>query len=885
MRTKNGKEVKAMKKLLFAISAFALLMGAASCQDELGGKIDSSVENPLNTITVKMGNSTRLGIDENKTPFFDEGDEVFGWDADGNYTYQCTSVSGSEATFTRTSDYAPSADEGTKVNLVFANGFSAEDITDGTLAIDISEQNAASFEELPVVMTASGAVDADGKCSMAFANETSVIKVTDCITSEAEGVEFESIEASNLFPQMTISIDADGNMVKTPGTTPGTITNKGGFTAGADGKISTCIATFPTQGSATEISFRAKTGEDYNDRYYKFEGGSKIIKSNVIVNMAGKTFSKCDIAMIRETSTTYASLADAIAAAGTTPATIVLLDDSFTSKIATAAGSDITLDLNGKTIASYLSVFGKLTINNGDNSTNEGTFNVSRTYNQAFYLRPGCELIINGGTINGAVDKTGEEVATIMAVGKDGETPVKYTINGGILNGYSAYGAIKSKYAEGVINDGIITCSNTDETVTCKALWTSTDSDVTINGGKFDSSMYAFYFGATSSKMTINDAVVSAKTGLFNLYSAGTVNIQSGYYSAPNLASGNKKTANFVTEGGYYTVEPNFVSTGYAAKSLSSPVTKDGVTYNYTIAEFDGKVEISGVAYEDMAEAVAALNAATSDVTAKFLQSINLTQEIVINNANAKVTLDLNGKTVRAQNASGKTALLVTGASTVVDIMDSVGGGSFDHSYSGTGYTVTLNGGTLNLISGSINNNTSTGYGRWALKVAAADAPATFNMSGGEIHGGRAISIGSGSEDKLAKVNISGGLVEGKNTTTSSGNYYTAIDFENTYGELVITGGTIVSKARAAIYSSKTNTSITIKEGNNGTVPCISGGYYVLTNTGSVKGCFKSPVKFYSNKTNGDGLYQTGLSTACVILEEPYVDAYGYEYKYLLQSK
>lgn len=607
-----------MKKVLFAISAFALLMGAASCQDELGGKIDSSVKNPLNTITVKMGGAdTRLGLD-GKSPYFEEGDQVFGWDADGNYTYQCTSVSGTEATFSRTSEYAPSADEGTKVNLVFANGFSAEDVTDGTLAIDITLQNAASFEELPVVMTASGAVDADGKCSMSFTNETSVIKVTDCVTSEEEGAEFESIAASNLFPQMTISIDADGNMVKTPGTTPGTITNKGGFTAGADGKISTCIATFPTQGSATEISFSARTSKDY---YYEYSAGSKTVKSNTIVSLANKTFSSAEIAVVVETSTIYGSLATAIAAANESASdcTVRLLDDCATASTVTinnTNGKKVTLDLNGNTIVSTAA---------------------------AITVKGDTDIIGNGGTIT----STGSYAVICNAAG------VTVNINGGNYNGCNEYGAIRH-YGSGsvmtidgnpnvtntssntsyyAINNGYDSSSSAGELIIKNGVFTSAGSAIRNAYGTVKIADGTFIGGVNSAKSARSSATVEIAGGNFYAES-GDIFTGSGIYGLVESAKSNKP------------IQDQFLASGLELYELGTPETIEGKTFLYGIRTRTAPVarlttSSGSTDYLDVTDAFKAALTDGGTCTVKLMDNCALSEKIDI--AAGDITLDLNG--------------------------------------------------------------------------------------------------------------------------------------------------------------------------------------------------------------------------------------------------
>lgn len=518
-------------------------------------------------------------------------------------------------------------------------------------------------------------------------------------------------------------------------------------------------------------------------------------------------------------STGYNTLEEAFAAVGTDPVTITVLEDCISDKIETVAGQDITFDLNGKTVDTYFSNYGKLTIE--DSSADKtGVLKTQRGYGQLFYERDGSELVINGGTL---VGPTSDNAA--LKCQKNSLT----TINGGIIRG-----------------------------------------------------TYAVYFSATTAKVVVDGGYLKGEEGVFDLYAAGALEVKDGFIDGEFIC-GNKKTANTVTTGGYYTVEPNFASTGYAPKQLSSPVTEQGVDFYYTIAEFNGMMSINGDVFEDVADAVDAINNATSDVTVQFLQNISLDQEIVINNANAKVTLDLNGKTVRAMDDGNASAVLVEGAGTVVDLIDSVGGGMLDHTYAGTAYTLTVKDATVNLISANVSNMTSTGYGRNAVRVLAVEGNSYFNMTGGVVRGGRGIRVGGTSETARAYATISGGFVEARNTT--SGSNYPAVGTETGYSTILINGGTLTAGSASVVYStsSNTNTSITITKNEvTGTIPFIyAGGKYCIGSGSSDYGTATYNVTAWNFYTNNSSTSYCGKPVPKKTpLETPITDEYGYTYTY-----
>ncbi len=529
-----------MKKVLFAISAFALLMGAASCQEEDFGKVDnnSNVENPLNTITVKIGGAnTRLGLD-GLTPCFEEGDEVFGWDATGNYTYQCTSVSGSDAVFTRTSTYAPSADEGTKVNLVFANGFSATDITDGTLSIDITKQDASSFEDLPIVMTASGSVDASGKCTMTFTNETSVIMVDNCTSGASAGRKLTP-SVDNLYPKMTLTIGTDGAFEKVVDDTPATITNKATSLVDENKAFSFCLATFPTPSGngAKQVYISVMSDTDWP---YSCAVGEKTIPANTIIKISGKNLPN-EYAQLAETGDRFGSIADAFAAANDYSGACTVKLSHTTSNstpISVTNPHGVTLDLDGKTLTVKStnritpSESGKLIIDGNGSIVN------STEASNVFNISSGT-LILKKATIGFASDAT---TATNPTAGVYVQGTAKFEMQGGKINVSSGASALIGQGDSKItISDGTISSSSV-------ALSVAGSSQTTITGGTITTTATGLGNGA----LLVNSSTASV-----------TINGENAKVTAPNTASGNASCPAACLKSGSLILKNGSIGAGY----------------------------------------------------------------------------------------------------------------------------------------------------------------------------------------------------------------------------------------------------------------------------------------------------------------------------------
>jgi len=201
-------------------------------------------------------------------------------------------------------------------------------------------------------------------------------------------------------------------------------------------------------------------------------------------------------------------------------------------------------------------------------------------------------------------------------------------------------------------------------------------------------------------------------------------------------------------------------------------------------------------------EAFAAANSAEEDVAITLQKDITLTDSLEFTNTEVALTLDLNGKSITAGNKSTMhPALMMNTDGCVVNIFDgSAGGdGKIDQKYGGTGNTIVVKAGTLNILGGTICNSSGTGYGRVALNIGSGTASAAVNISGGYVYGGRTIYLGPGQSDAPATLNMTGGKIEGKYSSTSGKDIYASI-YVNNHCRATITGGSILSNKAPCIY-------------------------------------------------------------------------------------
>ncbi|MCD8046065.1 MAG: hypothetical protein LUE90_05415 [Clostridiales bacterium] len=279
-----------------------------------------------------------------------------------------------------------------------------------------------------------------------------------------------------------------------------------------------------------------------------------------------------------------------------------------------------------------------------------------------------------------------------------------------------------------------------------------------------------------------------------------------------------------------------------------------------------------------IADAVSAVNSATSAVTLKLNSNLSLTTSIVISNSSATVTLDLNGYSITRGDGNTTSYLIEVASGASLIVKDSSSNGnitSLNYTVSSTTYggygiltygTLTIESGTVSgycgvYVSGdtaslTVSGGTVSGTNR-ALNVSAgtvnvsagsvqggsygiiAGSNAAVNVSGGEVSAST-IAIQVGTSSSTATATISGGTVtastyyaiynygttsitDGTITATASGNGQ-AFAVVN-YGTLSVTGGTVAGND-LGIFSNGTSANVTIGTENaaSNDIPVISGG-------------------------------------------------------------
>lgn len=295
-------------------------------------------------------------------------------------------------------------------------------------------------------------------------------------------------------------------------------------------------------------------------------------------------------------TTQYATLAEAVAAAGEMGDTVTLLKD-VTGEVNVSANNTLTLDLNSKKITNEggfgIVNNGKLTITG--NGTIEAKYPVRNNAD-------GSELVIENGTyisVEGAVTvRTTNSKVTIndgtfsasdnAVISSNGTAGLKgntITINGGTFNG----GITTSGYiACGIYapNDDAVTVNDGTFNITGGAGIVARAGIVTVNGGTFNTT------GTETGKVGDSRVVVPCSALVFDSDAnyPGMTSVSKISVTGGNFDSANGKEAATVREsqriaitGGTYSTDPGaYVAGGYAAALESDKYVVKGVQAAYT---------------------------------------------------------------------------------------------------------------------------------------------------------------------------------------------------------------------------------------------------------------------------------------------------------------
>lgn len=499
--------------------------------------------------------------------------------------------------------------------------------------------------------------------------------------------------------------------------------------------------------------------------------------------------------------TYYSSLQDAVDAVPTdnTETRIILLQNT-SEFITVSAKKNIIFDFRNSTLS-----------NDGNNNviSNDGTIKfisgsiVSSASFGAVNNNSGATLIMTGGKIiatgsrqaiynvNGTVEISGN--AYLSATTNQRSTVQNMTSGTLIITG----GTIVSTGSSAINNSASMTIGIKDGDVD------STSPIIRgITNGISTTSDFNFYDGIIEGKKdAINDISKLQDKEDDYLVANSTETVDGVVYKTIYL--GERCTISFNPNGGSVDESTRTVAYGEVIGALPT-ATRSDYLFEGWYTDVDGKneitanaiikgdltlyarwadtnaAEISGIKYETIHEAVAAVPTDGTQTTIKVLRNLNIDERITIT-SNKNIILDIQNNIIRNSDPT-------------IPIIE--------------------NSGVLTLISGTIKSSATQG--------------AINNYKGGVLNvvGGSIIATGT----RQAIYN-NGGTVEISGTAKISASSSERAAVQNNSGTMYITGGKIVSSGFSAVVN-YANMTIGIEDGEvDSTLPVIEGITYGVTNT------------------------------------------------------
>ena len=432
----------------------------------------------------------------------------------------------------------------------------------------------------------------------------------------------------------------------------------------------------------------------------------------------------------------YSSLQEAINAAQDGE-TVTLLTDA-TEDVTVAAGKNVTLDLDGKTLTNTNAEKATLTI------AKDATATVK---NGNVIGGSSCYTIDNYGT------STFEGIAA--TAGNTGSSMVRNAGTLTIESGSYAGGLNVVKSEEG--------------------------STLAINGGKFELS-YASSQGYTGVIFNYGNATI---TGGEFICSASYVKwahpqcvatgVVDGYTSSTKITGGTftntfKDTTQNIFHGVGKATSDNFeVAGGTFNKSVSSGYFADGLTCSSKNP--DGTYGIATAIAQIGSDRYTSLQAAINAVSKKpkTIQLLNDTMENVTINASKQITLDLNGHILNGGTGTAKAAILNKGTVTITDTSAGKTGTikRDDQGVAGeTSYYVIDNNGTMTIDQANVFNNSGS-KGSSLIRNGGVDATSSLTINGGTFEQQNFIAVKNDSNGELT---INGGTLTSKQSVVQNWN-------------------------------------------------------------------------------------------------------------------
>lgn len=513
-----------------------------------------------------------------------------------------------------------------------------------------------------------------------------------------------------MLPTVAFAVDDDA----VPGSSP-SLTEQVQFSGQAEGADTGAIS------SDTPTAQSESTGEANNEAVPAAETG-------------GGEGATASVAKVNGVS--YSSLQEAINAAQDGE-TVTLLTDA-TEDVTVAAGKNVTLDLDGKTLTNTNARKATLTI-----------------------AKDATATVKNGNVIGGSSYYTIDNYGTSTFEGiaaTAGNTVSSMVRNAGTLT-------IESGSYAGGLN----------------VVKSEEGSTLAINGGKFELS-YASSQGYTGVIFNYGNATI---TGGEFICSASYVKwahpqcvatgVVDGYTSSTKITGGTftntfKDTTQNIFHGVGKATSDNFeVAGGTFNKSVSSGYFADGLTCSSKNP--DGTYGIATAIAQIGSDRYTSLQAAINAVSKKpkTIQLLNDTMENVTINASKQITLDLNGHILNGGTGTAKAAILNKGTVTITDTSAGKTGTikRDDQGVAGeTSYYVIDNNGTMTIDQANVFNNSGS-KGSSLIRNGGVDATSSLTINGGMFEQQNFIAVKNDSNGELT---INGGTLTSKQSVVQNWN-------------------------------------------------------------------------------------------------------------------
>lgn len=727
-----------MKKTAILLSILALVTFVSCEKSDLEqGRFNNTNAGLTIRATVEHSRIAYDVKDNSITPSWTQGDEVFGWDSEGNtFTFTVTEVNPdrNEALMNvkEGTEYTPA--EGVTIYAVYYPGKSVDDIADGTLEVDLSEMKGSLDGQTPVLFSAQAVVEQEGLIStvtLPFAADVAIVEVRKFKIDPSENVTAFIIKGANAKGVYTVE---DDELKLTPAgeASPISVYFEEAAVSDGEGFVNTpvYVAALPTEGATLSLDAYTENGRIY---YNATDITTTDLTAGTYAYMS-KRLSPYE-ALVNGDN--YKTVQEAFAAANEsgTDATITLLEDcALTEKVSIdgSGSGKITIDLNGKTLdcgTNQIAITDSrvLTVDDYSSENVELQGTITGTSEKGV-INVGTSTLnilkgnITGGTtaLNGPVYTSSKNAVINMSGGKisaDGAAAI-YTIGTANLTGgtiystnYTANGAlvINAYYSENTLSGCEIISTHGRGVLTYGQLYveegtkiqSKTYSICAMGGASGDSK--TVINGGSLSSQTSSTVYLSRAEGKYNTkleINGGRLKVANRTTSAITRTSATIPADSVVVKGGLFA---NPFVTDYVAEGYEMGVNADNQSYDegYIIAVSDDLSKLKPVAsvggtqyYYSLDKAVSDASEAASDMNVRIENDCWLTNNAVYApKSEAKLSIDLNGKRIDQLGA-----FQVKSAST----LEFSGDGTLERRDSDSSYVLSAsNGGTLNIKGGT----------------------------------------------------------------------------------------------------------------------------------------------------------------------------------------